>query len=112
MVLYNIKLFVEKNGIEEKEYYKLWLQENFDFFNTFGDFSTSDHSKKVLYKKEKMINMKSVQDDLLNKILCDNNSSNVLKKNKMDVDYSNTKEDSIDYEVQYIIQHKSVDGEI
>lgn len=110
LVLYNIKLFVEKNSIEEKEYYKLWLQENFDFFNNFGDFSVSDHSDKVMYKKENIINIKSIQDDLLNKILCDNNSCNVLKKNKMEIDNNNIKEDSKDYEVQYIIQHKKIDG--
>ncbi|KAI8878747.1 hypothetical protein K501DRAFT_145387, partial [Backusella circina FSU 941] len=31
IVLYNIKKFVEKNKIEERDYYRLWMEENFDF---------------------------------------------------------------------------------
>lgn len=113
LVLFNIKNFVENNNIEEKSYYKLWMEKDFDFFDTIKDFNIETKSIKAVYKKENIMNMKSLQDDLLNKLLSDNNFKISLTKNKMQIDNddNNTSTDKNVYEIQYIIQHRKINNE-
>lgn len=110
LVLYNIKNFVKKNNVEEKPYHKLWLEQDFDFFDYVKDFNTSPKSAKTIYKKENITNMKNLQDDILNKILSDNNLKINMNKNKMQIDIedNNTNNNNDLYEIQYIIKHRMI----
>lgn len=113
LVLYNIKNFVKKNNVEEKPYHKLWLEQDFDFFDYIKDFNISPKSAKTIYKKENIINMKSLQDDILNKILSDNNLKISMNKNEMQIDREDNNTNNKDlYEIQYIIKHRMMNDEI
>jgi hypothetical protein len=111
-LLYNIKHFVILNNIEEKQYYKLWLDENFDFFNNLSSFNNMTSPPKTRYKKENINNIRSIQEDTLNKILSECNLKAISKKNKMIVDENEDKNinDRELYEIQYIIQHRKVNN--
>ncbi|KAI8968838.1 hypothetical protein BDB01DRAFT_732678 [Pilobolus umbonatus] len=112
-ILYNIKNFVKKNNVEEKPYHKLWLEQDFDFFDSIKDFNIEPKSNKTIYKKENITKMKNLQDDLLNKILSDNNLKNSMNKNKMQIDIDiddNSANDKDLYEIQYIIKHRKINN--
>lgn len=99
--------------MEEKPYHKLWLEQDFDFFDYIKDFNISPKSAKTIYKKENIINMKSLQDDILNKILSDNNLKISMNKNEMQIDREDNNTNNKDlYEIQYIIKHRMMNDEI
>lgn len=103
-LLYNIKHFVELNKIEEKSYYKLWMDENFDFFNNIDSFNNIINTPKTLYKKENISNMRSKQQEKLDQLLAEGNMKRNSQKNKMVLDEESS--DLNEFEVQYIISHK------
>lgn len=108
IVLYNIKHFVEMNKIEEKNYYKLWLDDNFDFYTHLSSFNTiSDLTPVANYKKECINEMNNLQNDFLNLVLNENKNTLKGKKNKMQIDHENVKDDN--FEIQYIIQHRELE---
>lgn len=116
-ILYNIKHFVELNKVEEKSYYKIWLDENFDFFNPNIGFDNFENSPKVNIKIENIKEMRIVQQDLMNNIASLTTLSLQNNKNKMQIDEININDTSDnnenvqnnkDYEIQYIIQHNKV----
>lgn len=111
ILLYNIKHFVEMNNVEEKPYHRLWLEENFDFFNNIDKFNFIENKPKTLYKKEDIDNMKLIQNDAINKILSDGNFRNDIRKNRMQIDNSdnNDSEEKL-YEIQYIIKHRKLEN--
>lgn len=113
ILVYNIKNFVEKNNVVESSYFKLWMEENFDFFNDTNDFeSMVNNTPRILYKKENIIHMKDIQNDTLNKFLSENNCENLKINTKMEIDKSHEVDNDDVYEIQYIIQHRIVNDQL
>ena len=110
-LLFNIKKFVELNKIDEKSYYKLWMEENFDFFNNVDSFNNIINAPKTLYKKENITNMKSKQKEKLDQLLAEGNMKRNSQKTKMIVDDEQLN-DPEEFEIQYIVSHKEVNENI
>ncbi|KAI8967334.1 hypothetical protein BDB01DRAFT_733943 [Pilobolus umbonatus] len=108
IVLYNIKHFVKINKIEEKDYYKLWLDDNFDFYTNIDSFNTiSDLTPISSYKRECMNEMKDLQNDFINFVLNEGKNRIRGQKNKMQIDNQNNQ--NVNFEIQYIIQHRKME---
>ncbi|KAI8969524.1 hypothetical protein BDB01DRAFT_732282 [Pilobolus umbonatus] len=109
-LLYNIKIFydINKDVIEfNNNYYRLWMQDNFDFFNPKNSSTVFNIvSNRTEYKLNNIQNIQAIQKSLLSNIANLQNLNINNNKNKMDLDESETINNKNIYEVQNIIKHK------
>lgn len=106
-ILQNIKIFYEINNDTKQfnnNYFKLWMQDDFDFFNP-NSFSINlnNVSNKTVYKLDNIHNIQAIQKSLLDNITNLQNLNIDNRKNKMELDEN---EDKNVYEVQNIIKHR------
>jgi hypothetical protein len=123
IVLSNIKEFTDLANIKETNYYKKWMDVDYDYIFTGLNIGRNtedlnDLTNKTKYKLENMNNIKNHQNNILNGlvsainndndiIMCDNiiNKFPDLSKNSKN-NIENRSENDKTYEIQYIIKHK------
>jgi hypothetical protein len=116
IVLLNIKEFTNIANINESEYHKKWVEENYNFMfldPNIQDINENNLSYKTQYKLDNINNIKNHQNNILNGLILSINNDMVLdenvKNNILDIfqkkDENKEKNDKT-YELQYIIKHR------
>lgn len=116
-LLLNIKNFINiypyKNDFNNN-YYSLWMEKNFDFFNSKNihlNINNIRLSEKTLYHLNHMNTRLNLQNDFidnLKKIKDLNINKGIKQKMDIDNDSNNSIENNL-YEIQYIITHRGYD---
>lgn len=116
-LLLNIKNFINiypyKNDFNNN-YYSLWMEKNFDFFNSKNihlNINNIKLSEKTLYHLNHMNTRLNLQNDFidnLKKIKDLNINKGIKQKMDIDNDSNNSIENNL-YEIQYIITHRGYD---
>lgn len=106
-VLYNIKRFTELNNIQNNDFYNLWLNDNFDFFDNIKGYTDVEATNKTSFKMENINNMKEIQEDIISNLL---KTTSLNTNNRMNIDKRENTSGNEDkeYEIQYIIRHRKV----
>lgn len=123
IVLSNIKEFTDLANIKETNYYKKWMDVDYDYIFTGLNIGRNtedlnDLTNKTKYKLENMNNIKNHQNNILNGLVSAINNDNDIimsdniinkfpdlsKNSKNNIE--NRSENDKTYEIQYIIKHK------